>query len=153
ERAVHHAGITIEIAERYGFAVWLAAGTMQLGVAKAALGQAEEAIGLLGATLPAWTAAGAELDSGFFLAGLAQAHRAAGNFNEALQTISKAVDHAENYAEHYYDAERYRLRGELVAMRDGTAAQADFQRSLEIAQSQGAKMFELRAAVSMALAI
>jgi predicted ATPase/class 3 adenylate cyclase len=155
QRAAHHAGITIEISERHGFAVWLAAGTMQMGVAKAALGQAEEAIGLLGATLPAWRAAGAELDSGFFLAGLAEAHRAAGNLNEALETISKAIEHADNYAEHYFDAERYRLRGELIAMRDGTAAQAeaDFQRAIEIAQRQGAKMFELRAAVSIALAI
>jgi class 3 adenylate cyclase/predicted ATPase len=155
QRAAHHAGITIEIAERHGFAVWLAAGTMQMGVAKAALGQAEEAIGLFGATLPAWRASGAELDTGFFLAGLAEAHRAAGNLCEALETISKAIEHADTYAEHYFDAERYRIRGELIAMRDGTAvqAEADFGRAIEIAQRQGAKMFELRAAVSIALAI
>jgi class 3 adenylate cyclase/predicted ATPase len=155
QRAVHHAGIAIEIARRHGFAVWLAAGTMQMGVAKAALGQAEEAIGLLGATLPAWRASGAELESGFFLAGLAEAHRAAGNLAEALETVAKAIDHAEHYAEHHFDSERYRLRGELIAMRNGTAAQveADFQRAIEIAHRQGAKLFELRAAVSLARAI
>ena len=155
EEAVRHAGITIEISERYGFAVWLAAGAMQMGVAKAALGQGEEAIGLLGATLPAWSAAGAELDSGFFLAGLAEAYRAAGNLNEALATISRAIDHAETYAENYLDSERYRIRGELIALRDGNAARAekDLQHAIEIARCQGAKMFELRAAVSMALAV
>lgn len=155
EQAVHHAGITVEIAERYGFAVWLAAGSMQMGVAKAAFGRGEEAIALLSATLPAWSAAGAELDSGFFLAGLAQAYRAAGNLNEALETISRAIDHAETYTERYLDSERYRIRGELIAMRDGnfTQAEKDFQHAIEIAQRQGARIFELRAAVSMALAV
>lgn len=153
--AAHHAGVTLEIAQRHGFGVWLAAGTMQLGVAKAALGQAQEAIGLLSATLPAWQASGAELNSGFFLAGLAEGYRAAGNLDEALETVTKAIDHAAHHGEHYYDATLYRLRGELLTMRDGAAvqAEADFQRAIEIARRQGAKMFELRAAVSMARAI
>jgi predicted ATPase len=155
EHAASHAGVALEISQRHGFGVWLAAGTMQLGVAKAALGEAEQAIGMLSATLPAWQASGAELNSGFFLAGLAEGYRAAGKLNEAIETVAKAIDHAARHGEHYYDAALYRLRGELLTLKgaDPKQAETDFQRAIEIARQQGAKMFELRAAVSMARAI
>jgi class 3 adenylate cyclase len=150
ERAAHHAGLAIEIAMRHGYGVWQAAGAMHLGVAKAALGAAPEAVGLLGATLPAWQASGAELNSGFFMAGLAAAHRACGNLELALETATQAIDHAARHQEHYYDAELFRLRGELIAERDPEAAQADFERAIDTAQRQGATLFELRAATSYA---
>ncbi|MGP1676455.1 MAG: hypothetical protein ACTS6J_04780, partial [Burkholderiales bacterium] len=150
-RAAQHATMAIEISQQHGFAIWLAAGTLQLGVAKAALGQAEEAIGLLSATLAAWQAAGAEVTIPFFMLGLAEGYRAAGKLNEALDTVEKAIRHAAQHCEHLYDAALYRLRGELVALRDGAAAQAeaDFQRAIEISRGQGAKMFELRAYASL----
>jgi class 3 adenylate cyclase len=150
QRAAEHAGVAIEISQRHGFGVWLAAGTMQLGVAKAALGAAAEAVGLLGATLPAWQGSGAELNSGFFMAGLAQGQRAAGQPDLAIQTLTQAIEHAARHDERYYDAELFRLRGELIAARDADAAQADFQHALDTAQRQGARLFELRTAVSFA---
>jgi len=150
EQAAHHAGVAIEISQRHGFAVWLAAAAMHLGIAKAGLGAAAEAVGLLGATLPAWRGSGAELNSGFFLAGLATGHRAAGDLDLAIQTVTQAIEHAERHDEHYYDAELFRLRGEMIAARDADAARADFQRALDTAQRQGAGLFELRTAVNFA---
>jgi len=150
QRAAHHAGVAIEIAQRHGFGVWLAAAAMHLGIAKAALGAAEEAIGLLGATLPAWQGSGAELNSGFFLAGLAAGHRAAGHLDLAIETVTQAIEHAARHNERYYDAELFRLRGEMMAARDVDAARADFQCALDTAQRQGARLFELRTAVSFA---
>ena len=149
-RAAHHAGQAIEIASRHGFGVWQAAGAMQLGVAKAALGAAPEAVGILGATLPAWRASGAELNSGFFMAGLAAGHRAAGDLDQALDTVTQAIEHARLHNEHYYDAELFRLRGEILAQREAVEARGDFQRAIETAQRQGAVLFELRASVSHA---
>ena len=150
QQAARHAGVAIEISQRHGFGVWLAAAAMHLGVAKAAIGEAAEAIGLLGSTLPAWRGSGAELNSGFFMAGLAVGHRAAGQNDLAIETLTQAIAHAERHDEHYYDAELFRLRGEMVAASDAVAAQADFQRAIETAQRQGARLFELRAAVSLA---
>jgi len=119
-------------------------------VAKAALGAPQEAIGILGATLQAWRASGAELNSGFFMAGLAAGHRAAGDRDQALATVTQAIEHAGRHDEHYYDAELYRLRAEIIAERDAAEARADFQRAIETAQRQGAVLLELRAAVSYA---
>jgi predicted ATPase len=77
----------------------------------------------------------------------------------------------ENHAERYYEAELYRLKGELLLMQAAsgggvrafplelTAAEADpsalaeaegcFQKALEVARRQEAKSFELRAALSL----
>jgi predicted ATPase len=151
-RAAHHAGQAIGISQRHGFAGWLAASAMQLGKAKAALGEAHEAIGLIGNTLPAWQGSGAETMSSYFLSGLADGHRAAGQGEQALQALAQALDHAERHGEHWYDAELLRLRGELLAQREDLRAQAEaeFQRAIEIARRQGARLFELRAAISLA---
>jgi class 3 adenylate cyclase/tetratricopeptide (TPR) repeat protein len=152
EQAAHHAGIAIEIAQRHGFAGWLAASAMQLGVAKAGLGAAQEAIGLIGSTLPAWQASGAALNNCFFMAGLAAAYRGAGQLEQALQTATQAIEHAERHSEHWYDAELYRLRGELLLQMGAELQEAedDFERALAVARQQGALTFELRAAISLA---
>ncbi len=152
ERAAHHAGLVIEIATRHGFGVWQAAGAMHLGVAKAALGAAPEAVGILGATLPAWRASGAELNSGFFMAGLAAGHVAVGDRDQALATVSEAIAHAERHHEHYYDAELFRLRAEILAEGGASAdaaVRADFGRAIETAQRQGTVLLELRAALGL----
>lgn len=151
-RAAHHAGVTIGISQRHGFAGWLAAGAMQLGKAKAALGEAQEAIGLVGNTLPAWQGSGAETTSSYFLSGLAEGHRAAGQEAQALEAVAQGLDHAARLGEHWYDAELHRLRGELLSARPATQAQAEaeFRRAIEVAHGQGATLFELRAAIGLA---
>ena len=170
-RAAEYAAKVIELSQRHGFADWLGSGAMQLGVAKAGLGtadQAQEAIALISTTLPAWHAAGAELVSGFFLGGLAEAHRVVGQMDEALLAINRAIAHAASHGEHWYDAALYSQRGDLLAQRAGSAAdlaavsaavsaaelttgaEADWRRAIEIARQQGAHTFELRAAMSLA---
>ena len=151
ERAAHHAGLALEISQRHGFTGWLAASAMQLGVAKAGLGAAQEAIGLIGGTLPAWQGSGAELNNCFFMSGLAAAYRAADRLDMALQTVTQAIEHADRHSEHWYDAELYRQRGELLLLMGAEAAlaEADFVRAIEIARQQGARTFELRAALGL----
>jgi hypothetical protein len=50
--------------------------------------------------------------------------------------------------ETFYEAELYRLRGELASSPD--QAEADFRRALDVARRQGARALELRAAESLA---
>ncbi len=148
--AIQHATLTIDISKRHGFAVWEGAGTLQLGVATALAGDADQAIGLLTAVLPLWQARGADLNRPYFLAGLAQAYRGTGQTNAALVTIQEAIDHATRHREHWFDAELYRLRGELMALQGGAAAEAavaDLARAVDIAKRQQAKLLELRAAL------
>ena len=51
----------------------------------------------------------------------------------------------------YYDAELWRLKGELLNIKNKTEeAGACFQKAIEIARQQAARSFELRASTSLA---
>lgn len=148
--AAAHAGITIDISQRHGFAAWLGPGTLHFTIAQGGIQATTETIALLSATLTAFNAAGAESNSCYFLFGLAESYRAIGKLDEALATVEKAIEHAAQHGEHWNDAALFRLRGELVMARgDPIQAEADFRRALDIAQAQGAKAFELRARTSL----
>jgi len=55
--------------------------------------------------------------------------------------------------ERFYEAELYRIRGELLltqAAPDEAGAEASFRKAIEVAQHQSAKSLDLRAAASLA---
>jgi predicted ATPase len=59
----------------------------------------------------------------------------------------------ERIGERFFEAELYRLKGELLLMQDTSdAVQADrsFRQAIEVARRQSAKGFELRATTSLA---
>ena len=71
----------------------------------------------------------------------------------ALAALQEAEESSNRMSQHMVDAEVHRLRGEVLAARDpaaGTPARSSIERALHIARSGGARMFELRAARSLA---
>ena len=70
---------------------------------------------------------------------------------EALATIAEALELTD---ERWSEAELHRLKGEILLRLDdldtANKAEASFRASLDIAQKQGAKSWELRAATSLA---
>jgi len=151
--AAHHAGVTIEISQRHGFQAWLIWGTLQLAIARGRLGDGDEAIAQLTQALAMLQMAGAEISMSYFLGGLAEVYRAAGRVDEALDTVEKAIDHAQRHGERWYESVLYRMRGELRALGGtgaaGATTEADFSRAVEIAQQQGAKLLELQGALKL----
>ncbi len=74
------------------------------------------------------------------------------HFETALTfALEKAHAAAERNAEHWFDAELYRIAGDINAT-DGKpqTAEANFGRAIQIAIEQQAKTFELRATLSLA---
>ena len=70
-----------------------------------------------------------------------------------MRALTEAFELASKIQERCYEAERYRLKGELLLMQDGSsAAQAEscFRRAIEVARQQSAKSWELRATMSLA---
>ena len=120
---------------------------------------------------------GAEILRPNLLALLADACRRGGQIEAGLGALEEALVTAEQHAERFYEAELHRLKGELLLrkwreagtnlpQRDhqqshaasgettGRAplqreAEACFQSALDIARRQGAKLLELRAALSL----
>jgi predicted ATPase len=143
-------------------------GTILRGWALAAQGQAEQGALQMRQSMAAWQATGAEAFQPYFLALLAERHGEAGEREEGLSVLAKALALVHKNGEHFYEAELYRLNGELLlndkrrmmnaerqtskthSPQQAIEAEAFFQQALDIAQQQQAKSWELRAATSMA---
>jgi predicted ATPase/DNA-binding winged helix-turn-helix (wHTH) protein len=89
-----------------------------------------------------------------FLAEVAQALGHTGEIAKALLTIDEALGQGEHNEEGWYVAELMRVKGELLLQDSGdqAAVTADqyFGRAIEVARRQGALMWELRSATSLA---
>jgi predicted ATPase len=106
--------------------------------------------------LAAWRATGAEVFRPHYLALLAEAYGKAGQAEQGLTVLAEALAIVERTGEHWWEAESYRLKGELLLAQAGEerpavkAAEDCFQQALAMARRQQAKSLELRAAMSLA---
>jgi class 3 adenylate cyclase/predicted ATPase len=84
---------------------------------------------------------------------LAFAHVHAGEIENAWRCIDDALTAVETTKERWFEAEVYRMAGEITLLGpepDAAKVEAHFERALRIAREQQAKAWELRAAISMA---
>jgi predicted ATPase len=76
-----------------------------------------------------------------------------GDVDEGLELMNELLRLSQRDDVHWWEAELHRVKGELLLMDtpdDPGNAEGWFKQAIEIAQSQGAKSLELRAAVSLA---
>jgi predicted ATPase len=86
-----------------------------------------------------------------FLTELAAGYGKAGRADEGLKCLDEAATRVEATEERWAEAHMHRVRGELlVATGDLAAAEASFDRAISVARRQNAKLWELRAATSLA---
>jgi predicted ATPase len=156
------------LATEQGLAAWVALGTIMQGWALAEQGQREEGITHMRQGLAAWRVAGSEAGQTYYLSLLAEAYGKIGRTAEGLRVLAEALACAHTTGERCWEAELYRLKGELLLQsgvqglesgvltpdaglqtRDAEA-EACFRQALDIARRQQAKSLELRAAVSLA---
>jgi predicted ATPase len=89
----------------------------------------------------------------YYLLLQADALRRSGRTEEAAQRLEAAATASLATAQHMFEAELHRLRGELLLDADrlqGEAARESFEKALAEARRQGAALLELRAAHSLA---
>jgi TolB-like protein/class 3 adenylate cyclase/predicted ATPase len=88
-----------------------------------------------------------------FEAALAEAEARAGETAAGLRRLDDALAELERTEQRCYEAEMHRIRGEILLKRDPAdtaAAEQSLQAAIAVAQSQKARSFELRAALSLA---
>ena len=86
-------------------------------------------------------------------AALAEAEASAGETDAGLRRLDDAVAELEHTEQRWYEAEMHRNRAAILLKRDPAniaAAEQSLQAAIAIAQSQNARSFELRAALSLA---
>ena len=145
----------ITLCQEDGLSFFVALARIRLGWALAMSGQAPEGISQLHQGITSMRATGGGINQTYFLTLLAEAYAIDHQTTASLQTIDKAMEFVQTTGEHFYEAELYRLKGEQLLraasnMQDVLAAESCFRRSIDIAQQQNAKSWELRAAASLA---
>jgi predicted ATPase len=141
----------VALAIEQGFPQWRGLGTMYRGWVKVKSGNVAEGMPLLRDGSIASRAAGAELWVPSNMALLAAACEIAGQIEEATTLLYEASKIVERTGGLWFAAELYRHNGELL-LRQGhsEAAEELFHKALSIAAEQEAKLWELRAAASLA---
>jgi predicted ATPase len=135
---------------------FLAMATCLQGWALAAQGQREAGLAQMRQGLSIHQASGQELQRPWLLGMLAEACTHAGQLDEGLRLVTEALARVQQSGERAWEAELYRLKGELLVQAEGgmqqaaVTAEACFHQALDVARRQQAKAFELRAAMSLA---
>jgi predicted ATPase len=152
---------------------WVAHATVGLGWTSVGQARPEEGSAQIRRGIEAFFAMGAMLGRSYFLFMLAEAYSKLGRVQDGLGVLAEALAFAHTTSERFYEAELYRLKGELTLqwesqklkvksqkskMTDPRSlspgpqgeAEACFLKALDIARQQQSKSLELRATMSLA---
>jgi class 3 adenylate cyclase/predicted ATPase len=145
------AGQLVAVATEQGFPRWHAQGTICRGWVKVKNGDVVEGISLLRSGSKAYRATGSLSWMPQYFALLARACEIAGQIEEGLTLLDDALEIAERTGERSLEAELNRHKGQLLLRQGHTeAAEVLYRKALGIAAEQGAMLWELRAAMSLA---
>jgi tetratricopeptide (TPR) repeat protein len=135
----------------HGFALYRASAAVWKSWLRAKEGHTTEAVELLEKGISAYRATGAVWTVPFMLLQLADVHQFAGDTRRSLEAINEAIEGIERTRWWWLQPEAHRRRAEaLLALGDMKEAEQCLQQSLSTAREQGAKLWELRAAKSLA---
>jgi predicted ATPase len=142
----------VEIAAQHNLPQWQGFAELWLGWALGRLGEREEGLALLQAAQRRLRDTGAVLFTVMSNWVLAEAGVLAGGPETALEHLAAAQEHAERFDEGFMLAEIHRLQATALCALSAPASEREgrLRRALGIAQRQGAKTWELRAAMDLA---
>jgi predicted ATPase len=163
---------TIAVASEHGLLMYHAHAMIARGWALLEQGRIEEAIEQIRQGIADHAATGTEVMRPHYLALLVEALSKAQQVEEGLRLLDEALQMAQRSSEGYYEAELYRLKGELLLLQSAgrgaslaapagkavvegktvmeVQAESCFRQALDTAQRQQGKSLELRAGMSLA---
>lgn len=142
-----------DLAGEHDYPFFAAIAQMAGGWALARRGRPGHGIAPLVRGLGAYRATGARLHLCLFLSLLAEAQQSAGDTTAALHHAHAALEQATQTGERWYLAEIHRLIANLTLAafdHDHRHAERHLRQAIDIARAQGARTWELRAAVDLA---
>jgi predicted ATPase len=141
----------IAVTAEHGFPLWGALGTCYRGWVKVKNGDVAKGISLMRSGSSAYRATGGESWTPYLFALLAVACEIAGQIEECLTLLDDALEFVERMGEHWFAEELNRHKGQVLLRQGHTeAAEELYRKALSIAAAQKAKLWELRAAASLA---
>jgi predicted ATPase/class 3 adenylate cyclase len=148
----------VRLCQQHSLPLWLGIATSIEGWVMLERGQPEAGVARIRQAWIDLRATGSRLFLPQLSVWLAEGYAALGQTTEALNVIAEALEFVHQTDERWWEAEIYRLKGELLVKGEGgtlhvkeeEAAEACFLKAIEVARRQEAKSLELRATVSLA---
>jgi predicted ATPase/class 3 adenylate cyclase len=141
------------LAREQSLAFFLATGSAYRGWALLEEGDWAAALEHLQYGIARFKETGAAFTLPLFLGWLAKAYSKMNQDEKAFAQLSSALAHSEATGVQYYDAELFRIKGDLL-LANHTSNQDDaetqFRNAISLAKSQDAKLFQLRASIALA---
>jgi tetratricopeptide (TPR) repeat protein len=152
ERTREHADALVILATELGNPFRRAMAELHLGWFDSVARDRSEGIARMQHAFADFKATGSFTVREIFPSLIAQALCLFGRYEEALVTIDEALAVLEETGERFFEAELHRTKGELVLAKgvsNAMQAEQSFRMGIEIARSQKAKSWELRATTSL----
>jgi predicted ATPase len=140
------------IATEHEFPLWLAYSKIMRGHVLVTRGETVRGLELARSGQADMKATGAFIVETWRLSLLAKCCELADQPDEASGLLTRALEMSDRSSERFFEAELHRQRGEWLLAHcrsEHAEAEACFQRALAIAQGQGARIWQLRAAASL----
>jgi predicted ATPase len=151
--ASEHADMALALCSEHSIAYYLAWAIIIQGKALVEQGWREDGIAQIQQGLTDFQATGGRLRLPYYLALLAEASGRSGQVEKGLRLLNEALSEMQQTGEHCWEAELYRLQGDLLLAHSTThhtTAEACLHQALEVSRRQQTKSLELRAATSLA---
>ncbi|CAN5716425.1 AAA family ATPase [soil metagenome] len=150
----------IALATQHGFTLWLSMATFLKGWALTRQNEFENGFDEMQKSVELFRSTGAELGAAYFAGLLAETLGRSGQPDIGLIAMNEAFDLLERTQDRWCEAELHRLRGELWRQMETSAtgafgmnvlaeAETAFQTAITVARHQQAKLWELRATMSL----
>jgi class 3 adenylate cyclase/predicted ATPase len=149
-QVLHLAERNVTLTTEHGMGQWRGISRVLRGWAMQRLGRRDGAVAEILGGIDGWRESGARALVPHLTVLLADALMQEGRNDEALAATDESLNTVDETGEHLSEAELHRLRGSQLAERDEAASVAALHTALDVAQAQGARGWELRAAISLA---
>jgi class 3 adenylate cyclase/tetratricopeptide (TPR) repeat protein len=147
--AARFAADVLEIGERHGFVFWESAGTIHLAIAEHGANRRPDAADVIATQVALWEFLRSRVLLPYVLTAAAQMRAELGQHELAAVGYESAGQLAEETGSRFYEAERLRLLAGTDLVPRAQARQL-LDQARELANRQGALLFELRAALDSA---
>jgi len=141
------------LAQEHKMPIWNAAGTFARGSHMYLHGEPELGLATMRQGLALFRQLGIGAYLPFLGLALARAEGRSSGGAAGLAVVDETLSECERSGQHWLDSELHRLRGDLLlhlVPADRPGAEAAYRRAISIAESQGTRLFALRAALGLA---
>jgi len=156
QKVKEHNEAAFILGKREGFGLFQAGEPLFRSMERFVEGNVEEGIKMMRQGLATYRAIGTEMQLHHYLGLLAELCEKGGKVKEGFKAVAEGLAEVKKSGERYYEAELYRIKGELVLKKAGIKdktkqeeAERCFRQAIDIARSQKARSWELRAAMSL----